>query len=60
MFRSPQTAVVQYGPGSLNVEMFNGGNHHDLKTEIQVSCCLIVFVCNMWCVYASLCYPYML
>lgn len=31
-----QTAVVQYGPSSLSVEMFATGQHHDLKTEIQV------------------------
>ncbi|XP_041362442.1 intraflagellar transport protein 140 homolog [Gigantopelta aegis] len=31
-----QTAVVQYGPSSLSIEMFTTGNHHDLKTDIQV------------------------
>ncbi|XP_052071458.1 intraflagellar transport protein 140 homolog isoform X2 [Mytilus californianus] len=31
-----QTAVVQYGPSSLSIEMFATGQHHDLKTEIQV------------------------
>ncbi|GFO12432.1 intraflagellar transport protein 140 homolog, partial [Plakobranchus ocellatus] len=31
-----QTAVVQYGPGALSLEMFSAGKHHDLKTEIQV------------------------
>ncbi|KAJ8319460.1 hypothetical protein KUTeg_004551 [Tegillarca granosa] len=31
-----QTAVVQYGPSSLSIEMFANGSHHDLKTDIQV------------------------
>ncbi|XP_071106694.1 intraflagellar transport protein 140 homolog [Haliotis cracherodii] len=31
-----QTAVVQYGPSSLSIEVFATGNHHDLKTDIQV------------------------
>ncbi|GFS01827.1 intraflagellar transport protein 140 homolog [Elysia marginata] len=31
-----QTAVVQYGPGALSLEIFSAGTHHDVKTEIQV------------------------
>ncbi|CAL1531559.1 unnamed protein product [Lymnaea stagnalis] len=31
-----QTAVVQYGPGALSIEMFSSAVHHDIKTEIQV------------------------
>lgn len=31
-----QTAVVQYGPSSLSVEVFSNMAHHDLKTDIQV------------------------
>ncbi|OWF41021.1 intraflagellar transport protein 140 homolog [Mizuhopecten yessoensis] len=33
---SGQTAVVQFGPSSLALEMFATGTHHDLKTEVQV------------------------
>ena len=36
LFLFHQTAVVQYGPSSLSIEMFATGQHHDLKTEIQV------------------------
>ncbi|XP_052768007.1 intraflagellar transport protein 140 homolog [Mya arenaria] len=31
-----QTAVVQFGPSSLSIEVFSNGTHHDLKTDIQV------------------------
>ena len=31
-----QTAVVQYAPSSLSIEVFSSCSHHDLKTEIQV------------------------
>ncbi|KAK3579473.1 hypothetical protein CHS0354_028282 [Potamilus streckersoni] len=31
-----QTAVVQFGPSSLSVEVFSNGTHHDLKTDFQV------------------------
>ena len=28
--------MVQFGPSSLNIEMYATGQHHDLKTDIQV------------------------
>lgn len=31
-----QTAVVQYSPTSLNIEVFATNTHHDLKTDIQI------------------------
>ncbi|XP_076446737.1 intraflagellar transport protein 140 homolog [Babylonia areolata] len=31
-----QTAVVQYAPSALAIELFANGSHHDLKTDIQV------------------------
>lgn len=31
-----QTAVVQFGPSSLSIEVFATNMHHDLKTDIQV------------------------
>ena len=35
-FSNLQTAVVQFGPSSLSIEMYSTGTHHDLKTDIQV------------------------
>lgn len=31
-----QTAIVQYSPSALSIELFGSGSHHDLKTDIQV------------------------
>ena len=36
MFLLLQTAVVQFGPSSLSIELYGNGTHHDLKTDIQV------------------------
>ncbi|XP_050392806.2 intraflagellar transport protein 140 homolog [Patella vulgata] len=31
-----ETAVVQYGPSSLAIEIFSTGNNHDIKVDIQI------------------------
>ena len=36
LFLFLQTAVVQFGPSSLSIELYGNGTHHDLKTDIQV------------------------
>jgi hypothetical protein len=50
-----QTAVVQYGPSSLSIEMFSNNDHHDLKTDIQVKG---IFTTKVSYVYANLLLDY--
>lgn len=45
-----QTAVVQYAPSSLSIELFQSGSYHDLKTDVQVKGVYTTKVrCNTLC-----------